>query len=59
MTNQIAIAAWVRYNCIRSERKKRDVQTALAELTQDPNQSINNPIVARRAGSELRMTFCP
>lgn len=50
MTNQPAIAALLRYNSIRSEQKKRDVQTALAELTEDPNQPINKSIVARRAG---------
>jgi len=50
MTNQTAITALSRYNADRSEQKKRDVQTALAELIDDPNLSINKSIVARRAG---------
>ncbi|BBC69107.1 hypothetical protein DSM43518_03200 [Mycobacterium marinum] len=50
MTSQTAIDALLRYNSIRSEQKKIAVQTALAELSEDPNQPINKSIVARRAG---------
>jgi hypothetical protein len=50
MRNDAAIAALLRYNSIRSEQKKRDVQTALTELTETPSQPINKSIVARRAG---------
>jgi hypothetical protein len=50
----------LRYNADRSEQKRRDVQTALAELAEDPSQPINKSNVARRAGfSELRMTLRP
>ncbi len=50
MTNDAATAALLRYNADRSERKRRDVQTALAELAEDPSQPINKSVVARRAG---------
>jgi predicted RNase H-like nuclease (RuvC/YqgF family) len=40
----------LRYNADRSEQKRRDVQTALAELAEDPRQPINKSNVARRAG---------
>jgi DNA repair exonuclease SbcCD ATPase subunit len=50
MTNKAATAALLRYNADRSEQKRRDVQTALAELQENPSQPINKSIVARRAG---------
>jgi hypothetical protein len=50
MTNKAATAALLRYNADRSEQKRRDVQTALAELAENPSQPINKSIVARRAG---------
>jgi len=49
MTNQAAIAALLRYNSLRSEQKKRDVQAALADLIEDPSQPINKSSVAGRA----------
>jgi predicted RNase H-like nuclease (RuvC/YqgF family) len=48
--NEAATAALLRYNADRSEQKRRDVQTALAELAEDPRQPINKSNVARRAG---------
>lgn len=50
MTNEAATAALLRYNAQRSEQKRREVQTALAALAEDPSQPINKSIVARRAG---------
>jgi hypothetical protein len=50
MKSEAATAALLRYNADRSERKRRDVQTALAELAEDPGQPINKSNVARRAG---------
>jgi cytosine/adenosine deaminase-related metal-dependent hydrolase len=50
MTSEAAIAALVRYNADRSEQKRLDVQTALAELAENPSQPINKSVVARRAG---------
>jgi predicted RNase H-like nuclease (RuvC/YqgF family) len=50
MTNNAATTALLRYNADRSEQKRRDVQTALAELSENPSQSINKSVVARRAG---------
>ena len=50
MTNEAATTALLRYNADGSEQKRRDVQTALAELAEDPSQPINKSIVARRAG---------
>jgi predicted RNase H-like nuclease (RuvC/YqgF family) len=50
MTNKAATAALLRYNAQRSEQKRREVQTALAALAEDPSQRINKSIVARRAG---------
>jgi hypothetical protein len=50
MKSEAAPAAILRYNADRSEQKRRDVQTALAELAEDPRQPINKSNVARRAG---------
>jgi Family of unknown function (DUF6262) len=50
MTNEAATAALLRYNADRSEQKRRAVQTALAEIAEDPSQPINKSAVARRAG---------
>jgi cytosine/adenosine deaminase-related metal-dependent hydrolase len=50
MTNEAATAALLRYNADRSEQKMRDVQTALAKLSEDPGQPNNKSVVARRAG---------
>jgi predicted RNase H-like nuclease (RuvC/YqgF family) len=50
MKNKAATAALLRYNADRSEQKRRDVQTALAELAEDSRQPINKSNVARRAG---------
>lgn len=41
MKSEAATAALLRYNADRSEQKRRDVQTALAELAEDPRQPIN------------------
>jgi hypothetical protein len=50
MKSEAATAALLRYNADRSEQKRRDVQTALAELAEDPRQPINKWNVASRAG---------
>jgi hypothetical protein len=50
MTNEAATAALLRYNAERSEQKRRAVQTALAEIAEDPSRPINKSAVARRAG---------
>jgi predicted RNase H-like nuclease (RuvC/YqgF family) len=50
MKSEASTAALLRYNADRSEQKMRDVQTALAELAEDPRQPINKSIIARRAG---------
>jgi hypothetical protein len=50
MKSEASTAALLRYNADRSEQKRRDVQTALAELAEDPSQPINKSNVARRAG---------
>jgi hypothetical protein len=50
MKSEASTAALLRYNADRSEQKRRDVQTALAELAEDPRQPINKSNVARRAG---------
>jgi hypothetical protein len=50
MKNEAATAALSRYNADRSEQKRRAVQTALAEIAEDPSQPINKSVVARRAG---------
>jgi len=50
MKNEAATVALLRYNAERSEQKRRDVQTALAELAEHPRQPINKSNVARRAG---------
>jgi hypothetical protein len=49
MKSEAATAALLRYNADRSEQKRHDVQTALAELAEDPRQPINKSNVARRA----------
>lgn len=36
MTHEAATAALLRYNADRSEQKRRAVQTALAEMAEDP-----------------------
>jgi hypothetical protein len=50
MKSEASTAALLRYNADRSEQKRRDVQTALAELAEHPRQPINKSNVARRAG---------
>jgi cytosine/adenosine deaminase-related metal-dependent hydrolase len=50
MKSEASTAALLRYNADRSEQKRRDVQTALAEMAEDPSQPINKSVVARRAG---------
>jgi hypothetical protein len=50
MKGEASTAALLRYNAERSEQKRRDVQTALAELTENPSQPINKSAVARQAG---------
>jgi hypothetical protein len=50
MKSESATAALLRYNADRSEQKQRAVQTALAEVAEDPSQPINKSVVARRAG---------
>jgi hypothetical protein len=37
MKSEAATAALLRYSADRSEQKRRDVQTALAELAEDPS----------------------